>query len=61
MDFIQDCSILAVCSCPEYVSSTLEEINLVSGLYVFFVAGSMLNKDMYKTSGGSFHGQASLV
>lgn len=33
MDFIQDCSILIVCSYPEYVSDTLGKINLVNRLY----------------------------
>lgn len=33
MDFIQDWSILTVCSCPEYISDTLAKKNVVSGLY----------------------------
>lgn len=32
MDFIQDCSVLTVCSYPDYVSDILGTINLVNRL-----------------------------
>lgn len=60
MDFLQDCSVLTVCCCPEDVSDIPAKINLVNGLYFFF-SGSILNMDMYDRSGVNYRGQASHI